>query len=207
MAAAVVAFSLLAPAIASAAEFVVQPERSELVVRLYKAGFASALAHDHVIRATRYEGIVRGDPGDPASASVEVTVQADSLLADEPEMRRKHGLTQPLSDSDRRDIQASMLGDRQLDVARHQTIAFRSTSVQVQGANRALLTGDFTLHGTTRRVTSPVTAQLSGDTFRATGSFDFNQSDFGIQPFSAFLGAVRNQDRITLIFDITAVAR
>ncbi|MFB3819215.1 MAG: YceI family protein [Candidatus Methylomirabilales bacterium] len=196
-----------APVIASAAEYAIQPESSEFVVRLYKAGIGSALAHDHVVRATRFSGTVMADDGNPGMASVQAAVQADSLRADEPEMRRKHRLSGELSEKDRREIQSSMMGQRQLDAARFPTITFRSVSVQPEGTGRAVITGDFTLHGTTRRVTFPATVQLSGDSLHATGSFDFNQTDFGIQPYSAFLGAVRNQDRVTLIFDVQATRR
>ncbi len=198
---------LLMPVRASAAEFLVQPERSELVVKVYKAGLASALAHDHVVRATRLRGLITGDPTNPESGFVELIVQAGSLVADEPEMRRKHGLPKGPGDSDRRQIQSSMLGEGQLDAAKYPEIAFRSTSVQPQGSNRVIVSGDFTLHGTTRRISLPVVVRVTTDSVEASGTFDFNQSDFGITPYSAFLGAVRNRDRLTLLFDVTAIRR
>ncbi|HSC70440.1 MAG TPA: YceI family protein, partial [Candidatus Methylomirabilis sp.] len=121
-----------------------------------------------------------------------------------PEMRKKHGVAGTLGDSDRRDIQSTMLGDSQLHVAAHPDISFRSVSVEPRSTAGVLVTGDFTLHGTTRRISFPVAAQLSGDTLRATGAFEFNQSDFGITPLSLFLGAVRNQDRVRVVFDLVA---
>jgi hypothetical protein len=39
---------------------------------------------------------------------------------------------------------------------------------------------------------------------RATGAFDVNQSDFGITPVSLFFGAVRNRDRVRVVFDLVA---
>ena len=51
---------------AVAAEYLIRPERSELVVLVFKTGFASALAHDHVVRATRFSGSISGDPSLPA---------------------------------------------------------------------------------------------------------------------------------------------
>ena len=44
---------------AGAAEYLLRPEQSELIVLVFKAGFASGLAHDHVVRATRFAGAVR----------------------------------------------------------------------------------------------------------------------------------------------------
>lgn len=200
---AVAAMTLLSSS-AEAAEYLIRPARSELVVLVLKAGLASALAHDHVVRATRFSGSIRGDPSGPAAAVVRVTVAAAALAADEPEMRKKHGLTAALSDSDRREIQSAMLGETQLHVAAYPEITFQSVAVEPRASRAFLVTGDFTLHGTTRRIQVPVTAEVSGDTLRATGAFDFRQSDFGITPFSFFLGAVRNQDRVRIVFDLVA---
>jgi polyisoprenoid-binding protein YceI len=189
---------------AGAAEYRIRPERSELAALVFKTGFASGFAHDHVVRATRFSGSVRGDPGNPAVAVVEVTVAAAALAADEPELRKKHGLAAGLSDADRREIQSTMLGETQLHAAAYPDITFRSVAVVPRGGNDLLVTGDFTLHGTTHRIRVPVTVQLSGDTLRATGAFDINQSAFGITPVSLFFGAVRNQDRVRIVFDLVA---
>jgi polyisoprenoid-binding protein YceI len=189
---------------ARAAEYLIRPEQSELVVLVFKTGFASALAHDHVVRATRVAGSISGDPTNPATAVVRVTVAAETLAADEPDMRKKHGLAGALGDADRREIQSTMLGETQLHVAAYPDIRFHSVSVEPRAPAGFLVTGDFTLRGTTRRLSVPVTVQLAGGTLRATGAVEFNQSDFGITPVSLFLGAVRNQDRVRVVFDLLA---
>ena len=194
----------LASSSVRAAEYLLRSEQSELLVLVFKAGFASVLAHDHVVRATRFDGTIRGDPADPATAVVQVTVSAAALVADEPEVRQRHGLAGTLSSADRREIQAKMLGETQLHVAAYPDISFRSVAVEPRAAASFLVTGDFTLHGTTRRISVPVAAQLSGGTLRATGAFDFNQNDFGITPVSLLLGAVRTQDRVRIVFDLVA---
>ena len=194
----------LFPRLAAAAEYLIRPEQSELVVLVFKTGFASAFAHDHVVRATRFSGSISGDPSNPATAAVRVTVPVEALAVDEPELRKKHGLAGGPGDSDRQEIQATMRGDKQLDAAKYPDISFRSVSVEPRTTGDFLLTGDFTLHGTTRRITVPVSGRLSDGSLRATGSFEFNQSDFGITPISLFLGAVRNQDRVRIVFDLIA---
>jgi polyisoprenoid-binding protein YceI len=194
----------LAPRSVPAAEYLLRPEQSELVVFVFKTGFASALAHDHVVRATRFSGSISGEPSDPTTAVVRVTVPAEALAADEPEIRKKHGQAATLSDSDRREIQTTMVGETQLHAAKYPDIRFHSVSIEPRTTAEYVLTGDFTLHGTTRRVRIPVTAQLSGGVLRANGAFDFNQSDFGITPVSLFLGAVRNRDRVRIVFELVA---
>ncbi len=153
---------------AMAAEYVIRADQSELVVLVFKTGFAAALAHDHVVRATRVAGSISGDPTNPATTVVRVTVAAETLAADEPDMRKKHGLAAVLGDADRREIQATMLGETQLHVAAYPDITFRSVSVEPRPPAGFLVTGDFTLRGTTRRLSVPVTAELAGDTLRAT---------------------------------------
>lgn len=183
----------------------VDPTRSELVVQLFKAGIGAVLAHDHVVRATAYTGSIRGDPGDPATAAIVIEVQAASLQADEPEVRQKYGLTAPLSAEDRRAVQATMLSARQLDVQRYPLIRFRSTQVTPQGTGQYLVTGELTIRGITQPVSFPVRVELREGVLRGWGTLRFLQSSFGYAPYSAFLGAVQNQDEVLLHFDITAV--
>jgi polyisoprenoid-binding protein YceI len=197
------AFALL-PASALAEEYRIQAAQSEVVVLVFKAGFASALAHDHVVRATQITGFIRGESNRPATADIQVTVPAATLVPDEPPLRKRHGLPGELGDSDRQKIQSTMLGETQLHAAAHPDIRFRSTSVEPRGPADFLVAGDFTLHGITRRIQVSVTAHLAGGSLRATGAFDLNQSDFGIAPISLFLGAVRTQDRVRVVFDLVA---
>lgn len=196
--------ALALPHSADAATFTVDPQGSELVVRTFKAGIASALAHDHVARASRFSGTVEYDPKAPGEAAVEITADAMSVVVDESELRRRYGLDEPVSEKSRAKIQQTMESPEQLDVERFSEIAFRSTGVTAAANGGLEVTGDFTLHGITRRVTLSVTVELDGATLRAEGSFRFLQSDYAIEPFSGGLGTVRNQDEIELIVRLEA---
>ncbi|MGH9381273.1 MAG: YceI family protein [Thermoanaerobaculia bacterium] len=191
---------------AQAASYAIVPERSELVVRTFKAGIASALAHDHVARATRFSGTVEYDPASPATASVEVAVEAASVVIDEPELRQRYEVGKAVSEKDRAKIQETMEGPEQLDVTRFADIAFRSTRVRPAADGGLEIVGDFTLHGVTRKVRLPARVELDGTTLRAHGSFRFLQSDYGIEPFSGGLGTVRNQDEVELTIRLEARA-
>ena len=137
---------------ASTADYPVDPERSELVVRLFKGGMASGLAHDHVIRAARFGGALRWDPTRPTTASVEVQADARSLVVDEPATRARHGLEGELDADDRQKVQQTMESAKQLDVQAYPNVTFRSTSVRQVDGGAIEVTGDLTLHGTTRSV-------------------------------------------------------
>jgi polyisoprenoid-binding protein YceI len=186
-----------------AAEHRVDPARSSLLVRLYKDGPASGFAHDHVVRATRFTGSLRYDPARPAEGAVTVEVEVASLVADEPALRRRFDLSE-MSDGARRDVQSTMLGDRQLDAARHPRIAFRSTAVAAQGEGRLRVDGELSLHGQTKAVSFPAEVSLVDGELRARATLRFRQSDFGITPYRAAFGAVRNKDEVELIVDLVA---
>ncbi len=182
----------------------IDPAQSEFVVQLFKAGIRAAWAHDHVVRATAYVGQIQADPADPTTASIVVEVQTASLKADEPAVRQKYGLTTPFSEKERQEIQTTMEAKTQLDVEQYPSIWFKSTRVEQQAEGQYTVTGELTMRGVTQSVTLPVSVELRDGIVHGWGSFRFTQSSFGYQPYSAFLGAVRNQDAVVLHFDIVA---
>lgn len=188
---------------AHAAPYAVDAARSEIAVKVFKGGVASALAHDHVVRAARWQATLDVSP-DPVALAADVRVDATALEVDEPDARARHGLDGTLSESDRAQVRASMLGAEQLDVASHPEIRFSASQIARDG-EAFRLAGDLSLHGRTRRIDVPLAIARDGDGFTATGSVRVKQSDFGITPYSAFLGAVRVQDEVEIVFTLVAV--
>ena len=199
----IVAFLALAGGQAlHAVEYQVDGQRSVVLVRVWKEGPASVFAHDHVARATKLTGTVRWDPANPDASSVSIEVDASGISMDEPGHRRR--LKMPsINDVDRRTIQNTMRGPKQLDVANYPTITFRSTRVADVAAGKLRITGSLTLHGQTRDVTLPATIERRGEYLHATGSFRFRQTDFGITPYS-FGSAVRNGDEVEMQIELIA---
>jgi polyisoprenoid-binding protein YceI len=68
------------------------------------------------------------------------------------------------------------------DVAKHPKATFESTRVAPGGTNGAThtVTGNLTLHGTTRSISFPAKIQVSGDSVRVNAEFAINRKDFGI---------------------------
>jgi polyisoprenoid-binding protein YceI len=196
--------ALLLPARLQAEEYTVDPARSELAVQLFKAGIAAALAHDHIIRAAKFTGEISYDPERISTGSIRIEARADSLKADEPAIRKKYGLPGSLRDADRRRIQSTMESSRQMDVASYPAMSFQATRAEKQSEGRYFVTGDLMLHGTTRSVTFPITVTRKDENVRGRASFAFKQSDFGIEPYGAFLGTVRIKDEALLHVDLLA---
>ncbi|MBI4830783.1 MAG: YceI family protein [Candidatus Lindowbacteria bacterium] len=191
----------------SATDYAIDPEKSELVVRLFRGGFAAALGHNHVIRAADFSGKASFDPEHLSTASISVEAKADSLQADEPALREKYQLAEVVRDKDRRKIQATMESAEQMDVKKFPTIKFETTKVEKESEGKYTVSGDLTMHGVTQPVSFVATLSSESGHLRGRASFRFKQSDFGIRPYSALLGAVRNEDESVFYLDIVAVAR
>ena len=63
-----------------------------------------------------------------------------------------------------------------------------------------------TVRDQVRTFTVPVHWQLSQGTLDLTGTFALRQSDLGLKPFSALLGALQVQDEMHVSFHIVARA-
>jgi polyisoprenoid-binding protein YceI len=186
------------PAQAAPQRFRLLAGKSSLVAHLLKAGAGSRFAHDHVVRARELSGQVLVDPDDPARSRIQVTVQARSLVADEPALRKRYGMKQGPDASDREKIEKTLRSAGQLDVARHPTIRFVSTAVTPAGKGRYRVRGKLTLRGVSRPVTLVVKARVAGSTFKGSGRLRIRQSAFGYKPYKAMLGLVKVQDLATL---------
>ena len=199
--------TLLLPQSSNAAEYVIDPSRSEMVVQVFKIGIGAVLAHDHVIRATKYSGEVWVDPAEPSAARISVEVDATALVADEAEIRQKYGLPLGLSEASRQEIQQTLESESQLDVQRYPMIRFHSTSITPEGEGTYIVSGNLELRGVTRTISLSLQGEIRNETLRVTGSGRFLQSSFGYQPYSAFWGAVQNQDEVVLHVDIVAIGQ
>jgi len=180
-------FNLLwwyAPAARAATPVEIDTERSSLTIRVYKTGLFAAFAHDHEIHAPVQHGSF-----DEEQQTVEFTVNARELRVIDP----------GVSQSDRSEIQSTMLGPKVLDSEKFQEIKFHSTKVERVGAGKWTVQGDLTLHGQTR----PVKVDVQGERGRYRGSALLRQKDFDIAPVSIAGGSVKVKDEIRIEFEIT----
>jgi len=162
-------------------------------------------AHDHVVRATNWEGTATWDLDEPADCAASITVPVDDLAVDEDEMRALAGLSGTLSASDRSEIRDSMLASDQLDEAAYPEITFSLDACDA-ASGPTTLQGSLGLHGRTREVTVDATVSADASAFLATGQLEFLGSDYGIEPYSAYFGAVALLDEITLVFSLEGEA-
>ena len=189
---------------AEATTFTVDQSRSMLVVQVFRDGVAARLGHDHVVRATRFSGLVSFDPAAPQSASIRVEVDATGLKADEPSTRSRFNVSGVPTASDIAEIETSMKSERQLYVSKFPRITFASDRITRDASGRYEIAGQLTIRGVTQAVRFPATVRMDGDVFRATATIEFLQTSFGYQPYRAALGAIKNKDAVRLHVDLTA---
>jgi len=198
----ILAFVLLASVCAQAqsqAVYAVDPANSKVEIHVAKDGFFKAFGHDHLVAATKFSGEVRADSAKLEDSSVSFIVDAGALRVMDPGE----------SEKDRKEVQATMLGEHVLDVAHHPKIEFVSKKVKVSsatdGKHDLQVTGMLKLHGAEKPFVLPAHVQIS-DAGKLTCDLEIEllQSDFGITPYKAAGGAVRVKDKLKLVFHIVA---
>lgn len=168
------------------------PDSGRLLVRTGRSGLGRRAGHDLTIEVTRWDATADVDTADPARSQVVVSVDADSL-----EVREGVGGVKPLTDSDRAEIHRN-IRDKVLHTDRYPEITFRST--RIDGTPGGFdIEGELTIMGTTRPVR--ISAAAEGNEVRGTATI--TQSEWGIKPYSAFLGALRLADEVEITFAVT----
>ena len=163
----------------------IDPQRSSITVRVFKAGVFSAFGHEHEISAPIEQGSFKENP-----ASVELTVDA----------RRMRVMDKGISEKDRTDIQQAMLGPKVLDSEKFPEIRFRSSGFEPLGEGKGIVLGDLTIHGETH----PVKVHVEGANGRYRGTAELKQKDFGITPVTVGGGAVKVKNELRIEFDIVS---
>lgn len=173
----------------------VDAAQSLVVVTVRRGGSLGHLGHDHVVASHAVQGWIAPDAG-----RADLFVPLAELAVDEPLLRAEAGLDTRPSASDIAGTRANML-DKVLETQRFPYALIRVASGD-RTATGVGLNVAITLRGVTRTFVVPARAEAGPDTMAVGGSFEFNQSDFGIVPFSILGGAVQVQDRLSLRFRI-----
>ena len=120
-------------------------------------------------RFTKFEGTIQLDEKNIQNSNVFVSIDVASI------------------NTDNANRDAHLRSADFFDAEKFPTITFKSTSVKEVSKGQLQVTGDFTMHGVTKRITLPITS-LGGmaspfKDFRAgfEGSLKINRQDFGVK--------------------------
>lgn len=169
------------------------PDHGRLILRTARDGLAATAGHDLTIEVSRWSGelTVSGNGDGPAPAGLGLRIELGSLL-----VRRGTGGVKPLTDRDRREI--AVTARKVLGTDRHPEAEFTADSFQPGPGDGWLVSGSLTLHGQTGPLQLRV-SQTGDGRFRATASV--RQTQYGIKPYTAFLGALKVRDAVDIEAD------
>lgn len=172
----------------------VDAKRSLLVLEVRRAGALARFGHDHVVASHDVKGYAA-----PGEGRADLMIRLDGLLVDEAPLRKQAGFnTQPTPD-DIAGTRHNMLS-KVLDAERYPYALVHI--VRIGDSNKLQVA--ITLHGQTRTGEVPAAIENAGKRMTVSGSMHFNQTDFGITPYSILNGALSVQDRLDLRFSIVA---
>jgi polyisoprenoid-binding protein YceI len=212
------------PAALSAATWTVDTGRSTFAVLTHKAGVAAKLAHDHLVIAHAPRTALEFDPAAPGHAKLSIVVPVQSLEIDAPAARQKHAerlrvlgaLTdelKPIAEDDRAKIRESMLSPKQLFGERFGEVKAELLALEPRGggANARVALGwnakvRLEVRGVAVEKTFPARFEVveGGAELHAEILGELRFTEFGIEPYTAALGAVKNDDLFHLWVDLVA---
>jgi polyisoprenoid-binding protein YceI len=148
-------------------------------------------------------------PDDQSRSTFEVSVPVAQLTIDEPELRAKEGPDFPaeVPDSAKEGTRRNMLSEALLNGAQYPDITLLSQHIEeapTAAGSPVRADVQVTIRGQTHSLSVPVTYSFEDSRLIVSGELPIKQSDLGLTPFSAMLGALQVQDELRVRFRIVA---
>jgi polyisoprenoid-binding protein YceI len=185
--------------------FAIDGAASDIHWLVFKSGALARLGHNHVISVPNPTGSVTVASQDLSASHFEFVIRVADLVIDDAKLRS--GLGEDFASvPTAKDIEGTrhnMLTDRVLDGDKFATI--RVTGVGPAGATGAqTFKLKIELLGRTVDLTVPTKVTVTDDRVEATGAFDLNHADLGMQPFTALMGALAVGEKMSFSYHVVA---
>jgi polyisoprenoid-binding protein YceI len=197
----------LGAATAQAADkvYTIDAAASDVHWLVFKAGAFARLGHNHVIAARNFAGTVTVNDRNLSRSAFEIVIPIAELTIDEPALRAPLGAdfaSVPTAE-DIAGTRRNMLSERVLAGDKFSTIRITGRGPEGSGDEQTLkLTVE--LLGRTVQLTVPTTVEVSADGVVATGQFDLNHADLGMQPFTVMMGALQVGEKLSFSYRVAA---
>jgi polyisoprenoid-binding protein YceI len=190
-----------------AAIYDVNPADSTLHILVYRGGALARLGHNHVMTVRDLQGRIWSHAMF-AKSGFDISFPVAQMIVDDPDARRAAGSDFPpdVPEADREGTRKNMLRAEVLNAEQYPRIELKSVTLAgtAQGPE---VTARITIRNASRDVLLKPSVRIDGNRLTATGELDLLQSEFGIKPFSAALGALSVQDRLHVKFSVLATRR
>ena len=185
--------------------YIVDPVDSYVHIYTDTSGLLETFGHKHLIAITEISGEIEvSDQGSQAT----LTVRPENFLVDDEVERARAAdpeYREPVSERVRTGTQKNMLGEYVLN-----SVNYPEISVDVQLARLSaspLLQVSITILGEKHSLQIPAIMEVSRDHIHASGYFELNHSDLGLEPFAAVGGLLKVGEELRMQFEIVADSR
>ena len=185
--------------------YTIDPAASDIHWLVYKAGAFAKLGHNHTIAAAGYEGTVTVDTQNVAASRFEIVIPVADLVIDNPALRATLGedFASVPTANDIEGTRGNMLGDRVLNGAVFPSIKITGTG-PVGSNGMQTLALKIELLGRSVDLRVPTSVSVSADRVEASGEFDLDHADLGMQPFSVMMGALQVAEKMSFKYHVIA---
>jgi polyisoprenoid-binding protein YceI len=167
-------------------------DRGRITLRTFRDGLAAQAGHDLTIDAVRWSGEL-AVAQDQAPASLAVKIDLGALV-----VRAGTGGIKPLTDRDKREI--AVTARKVLAADRFPEATFTTTSfTTAPDGTGGTIDGTLALAGRSRPQQLTVSEPSPGHYLAKT---TVRQTDFGLKPYSAFLGSLKVADAVEIEIDV-----
>jgi polyisoprenoid-binding protein YceI len=168
--------------------FTIDASASLFTVQAFASGIAAVVAHSPKFAIRDIVGEMEFVPDTMQDASLRLTINVGSLeIMDE------------VSRVDRREIERVMF-DEVLEKNVYPRVEYKSSRVNMSKSSESVyrvnVSGNLTVHGTTREMGLDAQVVVGEDTLRAQGAFVLSQSDFGLKIASIAGGSLKLKDEL-----------
>lgn len=167
-----------------------------------EALFSGFAPDEHVIRALQWESLIRFDDREnPQHCEVELTVPVAGLRVDYGPDREALGLEDELNQGERARIAGDMRSEDQLFEQEFPEIYFRTLQCDRQDDGSWIAAMEVQIRGERARYDTELDLNVEEGRFSVRAEFEGRHQDFGMEPYSAFFGTLRNSEVIEFGID------
>ncbi|OBI77619.1 YceI family protein [Mycobacterium sp. E740] len=162
----------------------------ELTIRTGVQGRAAKMGHRLTIAMNAWHATVEWVDGEPTRVTLDIEVDSLEVLSGE-------GGVTPLTGPEKALARSNAL--KVLDAKRFPTITFETDDIE-KNDDGYRLNGQLSIHGTTREQVVEVVTTNTKEMWHISCEADVRHSDFGLKPYSMFMGAMKVADEVTIKF-------
>jgi hypothetical protein len=184
--------------------YVIDGQRSLVLVLVYRDGTMAHLGHNHVIALRELHGSVVL-AADRTQSSFQMDFPVEALSVDEPALRTAEGadFQSTVDEAAIAGTRDHMLGEALLNSKQFPRIALQSEQIVDNGGSLSALT-TIVVRSTSAHAQIPLMLQMAGDDLMVSGEFDLTHAQLGLTPYSIALGALRVAERIHIRYRLSA---